>query len=60
MLTVKKQFILGRNDEPIAVVLDISTFREIEEILEDLDDVRVIEARRSEPVLEWYEVKETL
>jgi hypothetical protein len=60
MLTVKKQFILGQNDEPIAVVLDINTFREIEELLEDLDDVQVIESRRSEPVYDWEEIKETL
>jgi hypothetical protein len=57
MITIKKQFIRDRKGKAIAVVVDLKTFEEIEELLEDLNDVKIIEQRMDEPDLDWEKVK---
>jgi len=60
MTTINKQYIYGADGEPVAVVLDLETFREIEEILQDIEDIKIVEARRSEPDLDWDEVRDSI
>ena len=60
MPTIEKQYILGADGKPIAVVLDIDAFREIEELLEDIEDLKIVDARIGEPDLDWDEVKGSL
>jgi len=56
MITIKKQLIRDRKGKAIAVVMDLKTFKEIEELLEDLEDVKIIEQRLGEADLDWEEV----
>jgi len=60
MTTINKQYIYGADGEPVAVVLDLETFKEIEELLQDIEDIKIVEARRSEPDLEWDEVRDSI
>ncbi len=60
MVTIKKQIIIGKDGKPVAVVVDVETFNEIEEMLEDVADVKIVEARADEADLDWDEVKEKL
>ena len=53
MVTIKKQLIMGKDGRPVAVVVDLETFREIEELLEDIADLKIVEARADEPDLDW-------
>ena len=46
---LKPQYVTDENGERIAVILSISEFEEISELLEDLSDKAVVEQRRSEP-----------
>ena len=48
MITLKKQLIRDRKGKAIAVVVDLKTFEKIEELLEDLKDVKIIEQRIEE------------
>lgn len=57
MVTIKKQIIIGKDGKPVAVVVDVETFNEIEEMLEDIADVKIVEARADEPDLDWETVK---
>jgi len=57
MTTITKQYIYGIDGKPVAVVLDMETFKEIEEILQDLEDVKVVEKRKDEIDLDWEKVK---
>ena len=60
MTTINKQYIYGADGEPVAVVLDLETFKEIEELLQDIEDIKIVEARRSEPDLDWDEVGDSI
>ena len=60
MVTIKKQIIIGKDGKPVAVVVDVETFNEIEEMLEDVADVKIVEARADEADLDWDDVKEKL
>jgi len=53
VVTIKKQLIMGKDGRPVAVVVDLETFREIEELLEDIADLKIVEARADEPDLDW-------
>ncbi len=57
MVTIKKQIIIGKDGKPVAVVVDVETFNEIEEMLEDIADVKIVEARADEADLDWETVK---
>ena len=57
MVTIKKQIIIGKDGKPVAVVVDVETFNEIEEMLEDIADVKIVEARAEEADLDWETVK---
>lgn len=54
MVTIKKQLIFGKDGKPVAVVVDLETFKEIEELLEDVGDLKIVEARDGEADLDWY------
>ena len=60
MVTIKKQIIFGKDGKPVAVVVDVETFREIEELLEDVADLTIVEARAGEADLDWETVKAEL
>ena len=60
MVTIKKQVIFGKDGKPVAVVLDVETFKEIEELLEDVADLKIVETREGEPDLDWETVKAEL
>jgi len=51
VVTIKKQIIIGHDGRPVAVVIDLETFKEIEELLEDVADLKIVEARADEPDL---------
>ena len=60
MTTINKQYIYGADGEPVAVVLDLETFKEIEELLQDIEDIKIVEVRRSEPELDWDGVRDSI
>ncbi|NIT34934.1 MAG: type II toxin-antitoxin system prevent-host-death family antitoxin [candidate division Zixibacteria bacterium] len=60
MVTIKKQIIIGNDGRPVAVVIDLETFKEIEELLEDVADLKIVEARADEADLDWESVKAEL
>ena len=41
--------LIVRDGKPVAVIVDIDEYREMLERLEDIDDLRAIEAMRDEP-----------
>lgn len=57
MVVIKKQYIRDKDGKPVAVVVDLETFKEIEELLEDIDDLKIVEERFDEEDLNWDEVK---
>jgi prevent-host-death family protein len=60
VVKIKKQIITGRDGRPVAVVVDVETFKEIEELLEDVADLKIVEARADEADLDWESVKTEL
>ena len=60
MTSIKKQIIVDADGKPVAVVVDIATFKEIEELLADVGDVEIVEARAEEADLDWDEIKTAL
>ena len=60
MVTIKKQIIFGKDGKPLAVVVDLETFKEIEELLEDVADLKIVETREGEPDLDGETVKAEL
>jgi len=54
VVTIKKQIIFGKDGKPVAVVVDLETFKEVEELLEDVADLKIVEARDGEPDLAYY------
>jgi hypothetical protein len=51
---------MDKDGRPVAVVVDLETFKEIEELLEDIADLKIVEARADEPGLDWESVKAEL
>lgn len=51
MRRMKKQFVVNERNEPVAVLLDLDTFRKIEQILEDYALGKAIKAVEDEPSL---------
>jgi hypothetical protein len=60
MTELKKQLIYGADGKPVAVVLDVETFREVEELLEDVADLKIVEERRLEDEVAWDTAKRGL
>jgi len=60
MTELKKQLIYGADGKPVAVVLDVETFREVEELLEDVADLKIVEERRGEDEVAWDTAKRGL
>jgi len=60
VVTIKKQIIFGKDGKPLAVVVDLETFKEIEELLEDVADLKIVEARGGETDLDWETAKAEL
>jgi PHD/YefM family antitoxin component YafN of YafNO toxin-antitoxin module len=50
MATRRKPQIVLRNGQPSAVILDIETYREMLERLEEQDDLKELERMRSKPL----------
>lgn len=48
MIVIKKQYIRDKEGKRVAVVVDLETFREIEELLEDIEDLKIVEERLNE------------
>lgn len=46
----RKPELVLRNGEPSAVILDIETYREMVELLEDAKDLKELERMRSKPL----------
>ena len=42
-MRIKKRYVIDENDRPVAVLLDLATFRQIEELLEDRTLAKAIE-----------------
>jgi len=47
---VRPSEIVLRDGKPVAVILDIDKYQEILERLEDLDDLKILEGMRKEPL----------
>jgi PHD/YefM family antitoxin component YafN of YafNO toxin-antitoxin module len=54
---LKEKFLTDKKGHKEAVVLDVKTY---EELLEDLEDLAVIADRKHEPTVAWEEVKKQL
>ncbi|MCX8103191.1 MAG: hypothetical protein N3E42_01940 [Candidatus Bipolaricaulota bacterium] len=51
MTKIRKQFVVNERNEPVAVLLDLETFRQIEQLLEDYALGQSIRAVEDEPAL---------
>ncbi len=58
MLDLKEKYIINKHQEPIAVQLDIKTFRKIEEVLEDFALAKFMDEAQSDEKFTISEVKE--
>ena len=54
---VREQFIVDEHGKPKAVIIP---FKAYQRLLEDLDDIAVVEARRDEGWVSWEDVKRRL
>ena len=57
MLTIRKKYVLDEQSRPIAVQIDIETFRRIEEALEDYGLLRKMKDVDDEPRLSLEEAR---
>jgi len=57
MLTIRKKYVLDEQSRPIAVQIDIETFRRIEEALEDYGLLRKMKEVDDEPRLSLQEAR---
>lgn len=57
MLTIRKKYVLDEQSRPIAVQIDIETFRRIEEALEDYGLLRKMKDVDDEPRLSLQEAR---
>ncbi len=55
MLDLNEKYILNKQQKPVAVQLDIKTFKKIEEVLEDYALVQLMKEADNE---EMFEIKE--
>ena len=58
MNTIKKKYIIDENNRKVAVQLDIATFNQIEQILEDYALGKLIEENTHDDLLDLNEAKE--
>jgi low affinity Fe/Cu permease len=56
-LKLKEKFLTDEKGRKEAVVLDVGTY---EELLEDLEDLAAIADRKNEPAIPWAEVERKL
>ena len=56
----KPKFIVNEKGKKISVVLDIKTYNQLIEELEDIIDNRLMDEVENEPTVPWEEVKESL
>ena len=54
------QYIVDSKGKKVGVILDMDTFREMMEALEDLLDNKLMDEVENEPRIPWDEVKESL
>ena len=57
MFKIKKRFIVNEKNEPVQVILDLPTFKKIEELLEDHVFAKILHAASKEKVLTLEEAK---
>jgi uncharacterized protein (DUF362 family) len=57
MLTIKKKYLVDEKQRPVGVVLDMPTFRKIEELLEDFGLLRAMQETDDEPVVPIEEAR---
>ena len=50
MRAAKRPELVYRDDEPVAVILDIRVYEEMLERLEDVEDLEMLRAMRSKPL----------
>lgn len=58
MNTIKKKYIVDENNRKVAVQLDIATFDQIEQILEDYALGKLIEENANDDLLDMNEARE--
>jgi hypothetical protein len=57
MLDLKEKYIINKNQKPVAVQLDIKTFKRIEEVLEDYALAQYMKEAKSDEKLNIGEAK---
>ncbi len=57
MLDLNEKYIINKQQKPVAVQLDIKTFKKIEEVLEDYALVQLMKESDNEEILEIKEAK---
>jgi len=57
MLDLKEKYIIDKNQKPVAVQLDIKTFKRIEEVLEDYALAQYMKETRNDEKLNIDEAK---
>ncbi len=57
MLDLKEKYIINKNQKPVAVQLDIKTFKRIEEVLEDCALAQYMKETKNDEKLNIYEAK---
>jgi hypothetical protein len=55
VLKIKKRFIVNEKNEPVEVVLDLKTFRRIENFLEDHLLGKILDAEENAPLISLEE-----
>ena len=58
MLKIDKKYIIDKDNNPVAVQVDIDTFRKIEQVLEDYGLAEIMEQNESHDELSIEEAKE--
>jgi PHD/YefM family antitoxin component YafN of YafNO toxin-antitoxin module len=59
MTQVREPEMVYRNGKPVAVILDIASYTELLERLEDMEDLRALNEMKKEPQ-EWVSLDELL
>ncbi|NQU04485.1 MAG: hypothetical protein HQ568_00220 [Calditrichaeota bacterium] len=55
-----RQYIVDEKGDRVGIVLDIETYRQMMELLEDAFDVQLINETLGEPTIPWAKVKKSL
>ena len=59
-MDIKTTYVKDNEGNDIAVILDINTFKEIQEMIEDIEDIKIIESIMDEPTISLDKVERTL